>query len=126
MLYFYNLFYFILFFKATIENIPVEHKENHIIICDQKFLETTPTCFKSISLKVEGGYYTIRDLVFFLENIETSLIEYRTKAQKLGIIPVVIQDKADLTRYLHGDVEICPQINREAMKSATGFNHTYF
>jgi hypothetical protein len=54
------------------------------------------------------------------------LIEYRTKAQKSGIIPVVIQDKADLTRYLHGDVEICPQINREAMKSATGFNYTYF
>ena len=83
------------------------------MIGEHKFEENTPTCFKSSSVKID--FYTIRDVVFFLENAELSIVESRAKAQALGINPVMTQDKADLMAFLTGDVDTCTQIDHAAM-----------
>ena len=38
-----------------------------------------------------GGYYTLRDVVFFLQNIEAPEAEYRRKCLQSQITAVVLQ-----------------------------------
>ena len=99
--------------QATSNGIKIEHVDNHYVIGEHKFEENTPTCFKSSSIKID--FYTIRDVVFFLENAELSIVESRAKAQALGINPVMTQDKADLMAFLTEDVDTCAQIDHVAM-----------
>jgi len=56
----------------------------------------------------------LRDIIFFLENADIGLSEYRQKAQAAGIIPVVIQDKENLKKYLTGVIDTCEQIDLQA------------
>ena len=84
--------------------------DKEYIIGTDKYHEATPTCFRSSSIKAE--FYTLRDVIFFLENSELSLVESRTKAQALGITPVVSQDQADLMAFLTGEIDSCKQVDK--------------
>ena len=57
------------------------------------------------------NYYSLRDVIFFLETHHQSLTEQREKAKKLGVNPVMTNDKADLMSYLNGDSDTCDQID---------------
>lgn len=59
-------------------------------------------------------FYTLRDVIFFLENADISLADYRRKAVETRTTAVVEQDRQALKNYLTGVVETCPQIDLAA------------
>ena len=59
-------------------------------------------------------FYTLRDVIFFLENADISLAEYRRKAVETRTTAVVEQDRQALKNYLTGVVDTCPQIDLAA------------
>lgn len=56
-------------------------------------------------------HYTVRDIIFFLENSSESVAEYRRKAVEARIVAIVEQDKQALNSFLSGSIETCPQID---------------
>ena len=81
------------------------------VVGSHRFAEDTKTCFKSSSNKVD--YYTLKDIVFFLENLsEESLTNRRVKAREANVNAIVIQDYEDLRAYLFGEVDTCSQIDK--------------
>lgn len=58
-----------------------------------------------------GGYYTLRDVIFYLENADCQVSEYRIKANAKGITAVTIQDTNNLKMYLQGTIDMCEQID---------------
>lgn len=126
--------------EATISNTPIQYDDRCYIIGTRKFSETTKTFFKrtlqksklTLSsliqlfyrnlcgffyyfLSADDYFYTIRDVIFFLENCEESLAEYRKKAVEARISGVVAQDQLALKNYLTGVIETCAQIDVVAM-----------
>lgn len=59
-----------------------------------------------------GGYYTIKDIVFFLShmNAHSSEQDYRRKCTVSGAVPVTLKDKKDLEQYLSGETQGCDQL----------------
>lgn len=56
-------------------------------------------------------FYSLKDIIFFLENAEMSVADYRRKAVESRITAVVEHDRHALKDYLTGVVETCPQID---------------
>lgn len=56
-------------------------------------------------------FYTIRDVLFFMENAEMGVAEFRRLCVEKRITAVVEQDKQALKGYLLGEVDSCPQID---------------
>lgn len=75
-------------------------------------------CYNT-SLFINTGtdyYYSLKDIVFFLENIELSEPEYRKKSFERrddNISAVVKSDRNDLKNYLTGVVNTCTQIDQQ-------------
>ena len=63
----------------------------------------------------DGGYYTLRDVIFFLEKFHSGFREYRTMAKEAGVTAVVVQDTENLRNYLTGAISTCDQIDPEAL-----------
>jgi hypothetical protein len=66
---------------------------------------------------IGGGYYTLRDVIFFLENANLQISEYRAKVNAAGVTAVVVQDSPLLMAYLTGQLEMCEQIDLSVMNS---------
>ena len=64
-------------------------------------------------------YYTLRDVIFFLENNEIGVGEYRRLCAEKKITAVVEQDKQSLKSYLLGEVDTCPQIDLSMLSSSS-------
>lgn len=47
-------------------------------------------------------FYSLRDVIFFLENAHLTLAEYRRKAVENKISAIVEQDRMPLQKYLTG------------------------
>ena len=62
-----------------------------------------------------GGYYTLRDIIFFLQNESADVHEYRIKADAAGVTAVVVQDVTPLRDYLTGKTDNCLQIDHSAL-----------
>ena len=58
-----------------------------------------------------GQYYTVREILFYLQYADAKISEYRQAAQKAGIAAVVTDDAKDLRRYLTGEIDTCEQID---------------
>ena len=105
--------------QATVSNTPVKYVDGCYIFGTHKIPETTKTCFKrSLSGKhgSGGGYYSIRDIIFFLENEALSIAEYRRKAQEANITAVVVNDKDNLKKYLTGEIDDCEQLDHSQLE----------
>ena len=55
-------------------------------------------------------FYTLKDVIFFLENSNLSVADYRRKTVEARITAVVEQDRHDLLSYLTGSIDTCPQL----------------
>jgi hypothetical protein len=66
-----------------------------------------------------GGYYTLRDVIFFLENANLQISEYRAKVNAAGVTAVVVLDSPNLMSYLTGQIDSCDQIDLNVMNSGT-------
>lgn len=53
-------------------------------------------------------------MIFFLENADISLADYRRKAVETRTTAVVEQDRQALKSYLTGAIDTCPQIDLAA------------
>lgn len=62
-------------------------------------------------------YYSLRDVIFCLENIEDTVADYRRKAVTAKVTAVVEQDRQALRNYLTGVTDSCPQIDSVALNS---------
>ena len=68
-------------------------------------------------------YYTLRDVIFYLENADASVAEYRRKVVTMRCTAVVELDKASLKGYLTGAIDSCPQLDLSAaVASAASYN----
>ena len=61
----------------------------------------------------------MRDVIFFLENNEIGVGEYRRLCAEKKITAVVEQDKQSLKSYLLGEVDTCPQIDLSMLSSSS-------
>lgn len=67
-------------------------------------------------------YYSLRDLVFFYENVDVTIGEYRKKVIQAKLTAVVEPDRVNLKDYLLGNIESCPQIDYAVVNSYIASN----
>ena len=72
-----------------------------------------------VAAAAEDYYYTLRDVIFFLENSDISVADYRRKSFEAKVLAVVEQDKKSLKDYLAGVIDTCPQIDLAAAAAYT-------
>lgn len=72
-------------------------------------------------LWIDDDYcYTLLDIMYFLENINVPLAEYRRKLvaeSKRGITAVTEPDRPFLQQYINGEIETCSQIDLSQIQS---------
>lgn len=57
------------------------------------------------------SHYTMRDIIFFLEHVNTPMAEYRKLAYKASVMSIVQGDVKNLKSYLTGAIDDCEQID---------------
>jgi hypothetical protein len=67
--------------------------------------------YKFLFFKGEDYFYTIRDVLFFMENADMGVAEFRRLCVEKRITAVVEQDKQALKSFLLGEIDGCPQID---------------
>jgi hypothetical protein len=101
----------------------VKYELNHYIFGQYKFHEGTKTCFKRTLNSALDYYYSLRDVIFYLENADATVAEYRRKVVTMRCTAVVEHDKASLKDYLTGLIDSCPQLDfAAAVASAASYN----
>lgn len=109
-----------LYRQALLTGTKIDHVDNHYIFGSYRFHESTKTCFKRTLVgAVVDYYYTLRDVIFFLENAEQSVADYRRETVKQRLTAVVEADKASLKGYVTGSIETCPQLDLAAASAAS-------
>ena len=77
----------------------------------------------NIIIALVDYYYTLRDVIFYLENADVSVAEYRRKVVTMRYTAVVEHDKASLKGYLTGAIDSCPQLDfAAAVASAASYD----
>ena len=72
------------------------------------------TCFRrTLSTTANVQYYTLKDVIFFIQNSTADIKEYRRAVIKERCVPVIEADKANLLSYLKGEVDSVPQMDPE-------------
>ena len=100
--------------QATMMDIPVTYNDGFYVFGEHRLHENTKTAFRR-SIR-SGGYYEVRDIIFYLENIDMPEVDYRKKCMGAGLAAVVTQDKQPLRQYLTGHIDICEQIDYDAVR----------
>ncbi len=63
--------------------------------------------------------YTLLDIMYFWENVNLSLAEYRRKVveAKRGVTAVTEPDRQSLQQYISGEIETCSQIDTSLLQN---------
>ena len=112
-------------FKRTLNCEHRTHIDNAYFLFHYK--PPASTCWYTLNFiifaAVTDYYYTLRDVVFYLENADSTVAEYRRKVVTMRCTAVVEVDKASLRGYLTGAIESCPQLDfAAAVASAASYN----
>ena len=102
--------------KASMEGASVINSGGLYIFGSVKYSEKAETSFKR-SIGSSEYYYTVKDVIFFLENMDLSMQEYRKKVVSSRVTAIVEADKQDLRDYLLGTTSTAKQI--DAAKAAS-------
>jgi parafibromin len=102
--------------KASMEGASVINSGGLYIFGSVKYSEKAETSFKR-SIGSSEFYYTVKDVIFFLENMDLSMQEYRKKVVSSRVTAIVEADKQDLRDYLLGTTSTAKQI--DAAKAAS-------
>ena len=73
----------------------------------------TETCFRRTISKAKTEYYTLKDVIFYIQHSEMDLKEYRRAVIREKCQPVLEADKGPLMSYLKGEVASVPQMDAE-------------
>lgn len=84
----------------------------NFVMGSKRLAGSEETCFKKSS-KAMKGYYTVAEVVLFLEYGagEGQVTEYYAKAKEQGLAFVARPDVESMKNYLFGDVDTCNQID---------------
>lgn len=96
--------------KASMEGASVINSGGLYIFGSVKYSEKAETSFKR-SIGSSEYYYTVKDVIFFLENMDLSMQEYRKKVVSSRVTAIVEADKQDLRDYLLGTTSTAKQID---------------
>ena len=98
--------------NANMTKTEIFYEDNHYIFGPYKFHESTKTCFRRTLNSAVETFYTLRDVIFFLQNAETSSVaDYRREAVKHRLTAVVQADQVALKEYVTGVTDTCPQLD---------------
>lgn len=103
--------------QATISSTEINLVDGNYVFGPHRFHESTKTCFKRtlVTLKTGDYYYTVKDVIFFLENLDISFAEYRRKLVNQRTITAVVEtDRKALKEYLTGVIDSCSQLDQIA------------
>lgn len=70
-------------------------------------------------------FYSLRDVLFYLENAEIPMADYRRKVVTARITAIVETDKSNLKSYLTGQIDSCPQLDFAAASAAYNVTTSY-
>jgi len=101
---------------------PIRDNGEGFYLVGSKRLEwKSETCFKK-ALK-SGGYYTVHDVVFFLQNAQLAMVDYRKAALAAKAAGVTQVDRSKLNDYLNAVVDTVDSIDvakqKEQRKAAS-------
>jgi len=102
--------------QATLTNTPVEYRDSYYFFGNQKFHESTETCFRRTLKENQRFFYTLRDVIFYLERVDKGVAEYRRLALFAKLQAITVTDSENLKDYLTGKIDTCPQL--DAAKAA--------
>jgi hypothetical protein len=98
---------------ATMKGATVVQKGDDYLFGSQSYPIKVETCFRRSLASTKAQYYTLKDVIFFMQNTQMPNVEYRRAVVKERCLPVLDADKDALISYLTGEVETVPQMNRE-------------
>lgn len=110
--------------QATMSGNAVKYIDHHYIFGNSKYHESIKTCFKRTLKGTEDFFYSLRDVIFFLENADTGVGEYRRMCVEMRTTAVVEHDKKTLKEYLTGVIDTCPQLDLNALSAAAALPHS--
>jgi hypothetical protein len=95
----------------------LQHMNGAFIISGTRLEDDMETCFKR-GVKGAGAlYYTVHEIIFFLDYMDSEIVEYRTAAMQSKIRGIAQPDKENLKNYLNGLIDECPQIDTDKQRS---------
>ena len=103
--------------RCVIGNVPIAHANGEFTLMGRTFPEKTESCFKR-SLGQGTFYYSLHDIIFYLNNVDRPQAEYRKMVFEAKLTAIVDKDKIDLKNYLQGVVETCSQLDLEKANAA--------
>jgi Paf1 complex subunit CDC73 N-terminal len=95
--------------QTTVSGQSISYESPYYLCGGQRLLETDKTCFRRTLSNRDGGFYTVRDVVFFLTNGDNEG-EYRKRCITDNVMAVVVQDKQAMRDYLTGVTTTCDQL----------------
>jgi parafibromin len=106
--------------QAKKGGLPISYENESYTLLGKSFPEKTLSCFKRTTIAgATTQYYTLRDILFYLDNESMSLIDYRRKVVEARCTAITDQDKADLRNYVYGQISTCDQIDKSAVAAAS-------
>eukprot|EP01035_Chromulina_nebulosa_P019189 gene19189-25035_t len=91
-------------------NKSYKHENDEYIFESIKFKDNVETCFRR-TLQDSNFYYSLKDIIFFIENSGLNDGQYRKQAMLKRVTAVVNADRSDLKDYLNSKIDTCPQID---------------
>ena len=98
---------------ATMKGATVVCKDDEYVFGSQVYPAKVETCFRRTLASAKAQYYTLKDVIFFVQSNALSMVEYRRAVVKERCVAVVEADSKALMSYLTGEVDSVPQIDLE-------------
>ena len=96
---------------ATMKGATVVQKGDDYLFGSQSYPIKVETCFRRSLESTKAQFYTLKDVIFFMQNTQMPIVEYRRAVVKERCVPVLEADKESLLSYLTGDVDSVPQMD---------------
>ena len=98
---------------ATQKGLQVLERNDEYHFGTRSYGIKTETCFRRTLSSAKTQYYTLKDVIFFIQNSTVDIKEYRRAVIKERCVAVVEADKAPLMSYLQGEVDSVSQMDPE-------------
>lgn len=81
----------------------VVYEDGFVVLDGVRLSEAAPTAFKRQLNTHEEYFYTVKDVVFFIDNFGLNIDQYRQKVVINKVKAVIQQDKDALKKYIDGN-----------------------
>jgi parafibromin len=98
---------------ATQKGLQVLERNEEYHFGTRSYHIKTETCFRRTLNTAKAQYYTLKDVIFYIQNSGVDIKEYRRAVIKERCVAVVEADKGPLMSYLKGEVENVSQMDPE-------------